>query len=382
MRKIILLLLLLWPGAPACRQNLTQDRADTGAEQAVQLAAPTPGRSAVAFYDVGVRPRAIAVADVNGDEHTDVAVANSGDATVTVLFGDAAGQLRGSASFAAGREPSDVDAVDLDRDGDIDLIVANHETPGVTVLLNDGRGRFSPAPGSPFDTGARPHVHGLATGDLDGDRWPDVAVESAETKEVRVLRGGERGLAAAVSVPLGTMPYSRLGIGRVTGDGPLNVLVPGHSDSTVRAIESEGGALREAAWMIRLAAQPWMVVAGDVNGDRRDDIVVVETDAMSVWFASGRGFARAPGSPFSIRGATEAAMGDLDGDGAADVAVGPWDGDEVTVLVKRVAVARRTRMCERPIGLAIADLNGDGRGELLATCTNTNKLAVTTVAPQ
>ncbi len=33
-------------------------------------------------------------------------------------------------------------------------------------------------------------------------------------------------------------------------------------------------------------------------------------------------------------------------------------------------------MCDRPVGL-IADLNGDGRGELLATCTHTNKLAVT-----
>jgi hypothetical protein len=86
------------------------------------------------------------VADVNGDRHADVAVANAGDGTVTVLFGDAAGQLRRSASFAVGREPSDVDAVDLDRDGAIDLVVPNHETPRITVLLNDRRGHFAPAP--------------------------------------------------------------------------------------------------------------------------------------------------------------------------------------------------------------------------------------------
>jgi hypothetical protein len=336
----------------------------------------------VAFYDVGVGPRAIAVADFNGDGHQDVAVANSGDGTVTVLFGDAAGRLALSASFAAGREPSDVDAVDLDRDGDIDLILANHETSGVTVLLNGGRGTFVPAPGSPFDTGARPHIHGLATGDFDADGWVDVAVESADTREVRVLLGGPRGLAAPVSIPVGTMPYSRLGVGDWTGDGRPSILVPGHADSTVRAVEDHGGNLRLASRTIRLSAQPWMVVAGDVNGDRRDDIVVVETDAASVWLAGAGGFVQAPSSPLQIRGATEAAIGHLDGDHNAEVAVGPWDGDEVTVASGGGAAVRRVRMCERPIGLAIADLDGDGRGELLATCPTIDKLAVTTVPPR
>jgi hypothetical protein len=321
------------------------------------------------------------VADLNNDEQPDVAVANIGDGTVTMLWGDAAGQLHDSASFPAGREPSDVDALDLDRDDDIDLVVANHETPNITVLLNDGRGHFAPAPGSPFNTGSRPHLHGLATGDFDGDGWVDVAVESADANEVRMLRGGPRGLSAAASVPVGAMPYSRLGVGEVAGDGRPDILVPGHSDSTVRGIVSEGGTLRAAPWTIELTGQPWMVVAGDVNGDGRDDIVVVETDAISAWLTSDRGFAQAPNSPYSIPGATEAAIGDLDGDGAADVAVGPWEGDEVTVLLQGATAKRRVRMCERPIGLAIADLDGDGREELLATCTNVNQLAVTTLAP-
>ena len=55
------------------------------------------------------------------------------------------------------------------------------------------------------------------------------------------------------------------------------------------------------------------------------------------------------------------------------------NGEEVTMLVGKGATLRRVKMCERPVGLAIADLNGDGRGELLATCTHTNKLAVTSL---
>lgn len=359
------LLLPLLSSVPSCSQ--ASDPPHREAAQALPPPASAARRPAAAFDDVGMRPRAIAVADLNGDAHLDVAVANAGDGTVTVLFGDGAGQLRGSASFAAGPEPSDVDAVDLDREGDADLVVANHETPNVTVLLNDGHGHFAPAPGSPFNTGARPHVHGLATGVFDGDEWPDVAVESADTQEVRILRGGPRGFSTAVAVSVGTTPCSRLGVGDVPRDGRPHILVPGHGDNTVRVIECEDGRLRAAAATIQLSGQPWMVVAGDVNGDGRDDIVVVESDAISIWLASAGGFDQAHGYPFSVRGATEAAVGDVDGDGAADVAVGPWDGPEVTLLSGSGAAAQRIRMCERPIGLAIADLNRDGRGELLAT---------------
>lgn len=383
--RLFPLLTLFGAGLAACRPEPMEVGTLSGAAPLALPAATAtlaPGVPAVAFYDVGVRPRAIATGFLDGDRTMDVAVANSDDGTISVLFGDAAGKLGGRLTFAAGQEPSDVDVLDLDLDGDVDLVVANHETPLVTVLSNDGRGRFSAASGSPFDTGARPHIHGVATGDFDGDGWPDVAVESADTREVRILRGGERGLAPAIAVAIGTMPYSRLGVGEVTGDGRLDVLVPGHGDQTVRAIESRAGVFSLAATTIRLAAQPWMIVAGDVNGDRRDDLFVVETGGTSLWLAGAAGWAPAPGSPFPVRGATEAAVGDLDGDGAADVAIGPWDGDEVTLLLARATVTRKIRICERPIGLAISDLSGDGRGELLVTCTNANKLAVVTFSPR
>jgi hypothetical protein len=272
-----------------------------------------------------------------------------------------------------------VDAADFDRDGDSDLAFANHETSTVTVLLNDGRARFTAARGSPFDTGARPHVHGLATGDFDGDGWLDLAVDSADTDEVRVLRGGPRGLGEVVAFSLGTMPYYRLGAADVAGDERPDVLVPGHSDSTVRGIQREGGVLVPAPLTIRLSDKPWMVVGDDVSGDRRNDIIVVETNSVSVWLAGRDGFSPAQGSPFKVTGATEVATGDLDGDGVADVAIGPWDGNEVTLLVGRGLTALKVHTCEQPIGLAIADLNGDRRGELLAACANDNRLVVVTL---
>ncbi len=338
----------------------------------------------VASYDVGARPRSIAVSDLNGDGHRDVVVANSSDGTLTLLLGVGDGRLRPSpAPIPAGNQPSDVDAIDLDQDGDDDLVVANHETSGITVLINDGQAHFTPAPGSPFDSGARPHVHGVATGDFDGDGWVDVAVESADTKDVVIFAGGPGGLGAAppVRVAVGTMPYHRLGAADVTRDGIADILVPGHGDNTVRVVQGgrDGGAagfvLADAT--IRLASKPWMVLGADVNADRRNDLVVVQTDAVSVWLGGPARFSEAPGSPFRVPGATQVATGDLDGDGTPEIAVGPWDGDEVTILAGRTLTMRKVLACERPLAVAIADLDGDGKGELLAASSTENRLVVT-----
>jgi hypothetical protein len=362
MKKAAIFLPLTWSTVLTCHS-------DAGTTDDVQV-------PPVAFYGVGEGPRAVAVADLNGDSLLDAAVANAGDGTVGILLGIGDGRLELFESLPAGSEPADVDTADLDHDGDLDLLIVNHETSGFTVLLNDGRGNFEEAPGSPVATGALPHIHGLVAVDLDGDGRIDVAVESADTREIRILWGEPSGFAAPTSFALPTMPYSHIGAGRTSDGSPASILIPGHTDNTILEVETRGRNLRRTDWTIRLTGQPWMVLSGDWNGDGDEDIAVVQTDALGIWLAGGSGFVPAPGSPFQIRGATSAAIGDLDADGAADVAVGPWDGDEVVVIRGRDGAALRARMCSRAIGLAIADLNGDGRGEVLATCSTSGRLAV------
>ena len=338
---------------------------------------PLPSNAAIVpaneTHVVGSRPRALVAAKLDGDRWLDVAVANSGDGTVTILSGTRDG-FRNSGTFPAGREPSDIAAADVDRDGDADLIVANHETSTITVLSNDGGARFAKT--TTHDTGATPHLHSVIAADLDEDGWIDLAVESSGSNEIRILRGGSSGFGAPVAAAAGTMPYYELGSGDVTGDGISDVVVPGHGDQTARFISRNGSAFALAAGMVQLKGKPWSVATADIDADKRTDFAVVETDSISVWLARAGSFVQPPWSPIAVAGATTVAIGNLDGDEKGDVVIGPWEGDELTLFLSRTSGTSKVKACGRAVGLAIADLDGDGAGDIIASCATEDRVVV------
>ncbi|KAK3262141.1 hypothetical protein CYMTET_28987 [Cymbomonas tetramitiformis] len=77
-------------------------------------------------------------ADLNGDGHTDVLVAQSED--ISWFANDGSGNF-GDARFVGARYPRTVLAQDIDRDGDLDVVVQSLN--GVAYFLNDGSGSFS-----------------------------------------------------------------------------------------------------------------------------------------------------------------------------------------------------------------------------------------------
>ncbi len=84
-------------------------------------------------FPVGIRPSAIAVADVNGDGIP----ANSRSSDVSVLLGNGDGSFQRRPKLPSGTSPSSVAVRDFNGDGFPDLAVAN-DVSNVSVLLNDG----------------------------------------------------------------------------------------------------------------------------------------------------------------------------------------------------------------------------------------------------
>ncbi len=150
-------------------------------------------------FTVQKLPRSVAVGDFNGDGKLDLVTANENSDNATVLLGDGTGRFTAAPGnpFKAGKGPVSVAVGDFDGDGKLDLAIANRGDNSVTVLLGDGKGGFAEAPGSPFPVGTEPWS--VVVGDFNGDGKPDLAIANQGSNNVTVLLNNRPGPAAPAS---------------------------------------------------------------------------------------------------------------------------------------------------------------------------------------
>ncbi len=144
-------------------------------------------------FATGIRPYLVAVGDFNDDGKPDLAVANDGSGTVSVLLnttpaGATAPSFAPQLTFATGNGPSSVAVGDFTGDGKPDLAVTNWGFGTVSVLLDTTMaGATTPSFALPqvFTTGTDPSS--LAVGDFNSDGKPDLAVTNFVGNTVSVL---------------------------------------------------------------------------------------------------------------------------------------------------------------------------------------------------
>ena len=145
-------------------------------------------------YVIGTTLYAITTGDFDSNGITDLAVA--GDAGVSVLPGLGSGG-RGDGTFGAQTtyacqsSPFGVTTGDFDADGITDLAVANAGSGSVSVLLGsgaDGQGDGTFLPSTHYACGAYPYV--VVVGDWNGDGVPDLAVPNGGTTNTLSILAG------------------------------------------------------------------------------------------------------------------------------------------------------------------------------------------------
>jgi hypothetical protein len=265
--------------------------------------------------------------------------------------------------------PRGVVAGDFNRDGAIDLALANNGEKSVTILTNQtgsGRGfvvaqRISLG-GGPFD---------IVADDLNNDSVTDLVVPNADLNSIDILLGEPDGtFQPPVQRPVAGNPRG-VAIAQMNQDSHLDIVFTQFASNSVQILYGDGSGWNfvDRPGTIATGIAPQGVLAHDFNGDGRRDIAVANTGAspLSVLYQNADGTFRhvAVSGPRYLNVLT---MGDFNRDGWPDIAAASTSSNFV-VLYKgsQTAFTQYDNMLAgaSPRGIAAADLNRDGRLDLV-----------------
>lgn len=352
----------------------------------------TPSFSPAASFPVGPSPQALVSADFNHDGHLDLATANPGFHSVSVLLGDGGGGF-GAAIVSAGTtndafERASVTVADFNNDGHLDLATAmygyyEYGTFGrLDVRLGNGDGTFQSPTFVPTVGGWVPLA--VAAGNFNNDGNSDLVVTyygDGQSGLVQVLPGnGQGGFTSAGWVLSGSS--AGLAVGDLNRDGNLDAAtVAGEGGSYGNAVLGNGaGGLVAASDFYSTSWLARAVAVGDFTGDGIPDLVL-SGGAVEIFPGLGDGTFDQP-IVHSANGNEHAgvAVADFNGDGRLDAVTSGADTGTVSELPGNgngaLTYAASYTVGASPSAIVVGDFNGDGRPDVATANAGSNSVSV------
>jgi FG-GAP-like repeat len=343
-----------------------------------------PAAGPVANFDT--YPEAVTIADVTGTGNGDVVVTNDDSSDVTILTGNGDGTLNTtSVGYAVGGytwHPAIV--TDINGDGLADILLGDDEF-SLTWMAGYGDGTFqaardfyAPVPGG----GTCAYGVGIASGDFNGDGIPDVV-------ETNYHCGNPMGVTVFLSNPDGSLQpgvnYGSAGemeyvaVADFNGDGFLDLAATDYSGTLYTFFGTGNGTFVEAASYGVSGVGLTGIVTADFNGDGSADLAVVNRNSSNVTVLLNDGLGNfSANAPITITAGGDemaaAQLGNTVGTPAVtvvDLLIAEDSGTTVGVLLGNgdgtFTAAPDVTVGSRPYALAVGDVNGDGKADLVAT---------------
>lgn len=319
--------------------------------------------------------------------------------------------------------PANIKLADLDGDGRLDIIVTPNNSNRIVLYRNtSSSGSISFSTGTPFSgvisTGLSYSAYGVAMlvnetsiADFDRDGLPDLAVIATQRDSVNVLRN-------TLSSPLGaTAPfpttafanYKSFSIGSsdycpvslitadLNNDGKPEIAISNFVSGSLSVLRDTSTVVGSIGFATAISISlpsgigPFQLAAGDIDGDSKLDLLSVghqlsatptshglflyknNSTTGSLSFGSSVGFTSGLDQPRTL------AIGDLNGDGKVDVAVANYAANTVSTF-KNVSTGaiNSSSLIQfpgravgvQPIGIAIGDIDGDTKPEIVVANSN------------
>jgi len=316
----------------------------------------------------------ITSADFNNDGKADIALADQGTNSITILLGNGNNTFAPATSFTATNAIAFVHG-DFNNDAKQDLAFINPQLGSGTlhILLGNGNGSFTAA--GVYATGAAPTA--IITSDFNGDGKLDLATANQQGLSVSVLLNQGNATFTTTNYTLsGTTKPVDLGSADFNGDGKFDILVTDLFSNTAQLLVGNGlGGFTLTGIVHTFPLAPGGLTIADFNGDGKMDwaTILASPRLISIHLGNGNGTFNTP-SVFSGGSAPNFIIhGDFNGDGKVDLAI----SDNISSNGLRVMTGTGTGSFSGPsilttpatpataVGLASADFNGDTQADVV-----------------
>jgi hypothetical protein len=285
-------------------------------------------------------------------------------------------QLKSPVYYSVGSEPQVVVAAGFNNDEAIDLATADFSSNDVSILLGNGDGTFQKA--RQFSTTLGPSALGVA--DFNGDGIPDLAVTeygfNSSTLQI-FLGNGDGTFTAGASYTNVSDPYD-VTVADFNGDGHPDLAIANNGTNVVSVMLGRGDGTFGKAHNYTVPL-PERVIAADVNGDNHPDLAVLaycgrnvqvcKSGAVAILLNDGTGKFSKP-AYYSVKGVGPDGVtaADLNHDGRIDLVVANNNFQQPSIMSVLNGNGDGTfghpvhyNVGAGPAGVALTDINGDGK---------------------
>ena len=273
------------------------------------------------------------------------------------------------------QHPNAITAGDLNGDGNLDFVVGSLDSSGISIHLGDGNGNFT----QHLEFGYA-NIENIRIVNLDGDAYPDLAIPTGQT--ILLYYGAGDGTFPVVDeifLPGSVYESMHMAVGDFNGDGRSDFAVTNLEDpGSVSVLLSTGDGTYDPKVDYPTFVGPEEIVAADVNGDARLDLVVTipgcclnDQNAVSVFLGNADGTFGARKDFGTALVPVSLVVQDLNGDTKPDIAVGIAEG-KVSVLFGtgdgNFGVNTDYTVSTRSLdSIGSADFDGDNDNDLVVT---------------